>query len=204
MFAYCANNPVCNKDTCGALYERTSGGGGGGGNGFLWIGEPTGGRGGGGYYPIPSATATLGALAFSALCVSGFSTEAIRAETIARKSSRGYCVYTLTNPTTTKVEYVGRTKNPDIRKDAHSRSAARGHLEFNTVASDLDYATARGMEQVLMLYHHTLNRENAANNQINGISPYNPQVDIYMDAAVKYLKYADNQISNDILNFLGI
>lgn len=38
------------------------------------------------------------------------------------------------------------------------------------------------------------------NNQINGISPTNPKAIIYFQAA---LKYFENQVSNEFLNWTG-
>lgn len=49
-------------------------------------------------------------------------------------------------------------------------------------------------------YYHTKNTENKMNNQISGISPTNPKVIIYFQAA---LKYFENQVSNEFLNWAG-
>lgn len=37
------------------------------------------------------------------------------------------------------------------------------------------------------------------NNQINGISPFNPKLGVYKEAAVGMLSYAWKQVSNEIL-----
>lgn len=54
-----------------------------------------------------------------------------------------------------------------------------------------------------MLYYHTLNTANKMNNQINGIGPKNPNGPKYVAAAEGFIKYAENQISNEILYWIG-
>lgn len=71
------------------------------------------------------------------------------------------------------------------------------------IADDLSYEQSRGVEQAFMLYHHTINTTNAMNNQINGISPRNVQIDVYMKAAEGALGYAWNQVSNEVLYWNG-
>ena len=70
-------------------------------------------------------------------------------------------------------------------------------------ASDLSAEAARGIEQIEMLYYHTLNTSNKINNQINGISPNNKNLLKYMEAGRGALKYTENQISNEILYWTG-
>jgi hypothetical protein len=41
------------------------------------------------------------------------------------------------------------------------------------------------------------------NNQINGISPLNPSIGVYMSAAKGALKYLENRIENEYLNWTG-
>lgn len=50
-----------------------------------------------------------------------------------------------------------------------------------------------------MLEHHTINTANKMNNQINGISPFNRKLGVYMEAGRGALSYLENQISNEIL-----
>lgn len=66
---------------------------------------------------------------------------------------------------------MGRTVNPDKRKDAHGLHPTRKNLTFEPVASGLTYKEARAIEQALMIQYHTINTENSMNNQINGIAP---------------------------------
>jgi len=101
------------------------------------------------------------------------------------------------------VEYIGRTKNPVAREQAHGNDPKRKHLTFTTIASGLTYEQARGYEQIMMLHCHTLNTANRMNNQINGISPNNARLKIYMEAGRGIVKYTGNQISNEWLNWTG-
>lgn len=71
------------------------------------------------------------------------------------------------------------------------------------LADNLSYEAARGVEQTYMLYHHTINTQNKMNNQINGISPNNKKLGIYMEAAKGALGYAWNQVSNEVLYWTG-
>ena len=108
-----------------------------------------------------------------------------KVEPITKKPTKGNnTVYTLYNRVTEKVDYVGRTsRKPIIRANEHRRNPARSHLEFQTKASNLTQIQARGLEQRLIDYYRTLNKNNPANNQINGIRWDNPRRQIYLDAA---------------------
>lgn len=119
----------------------------------------------------------------------------------SNKNIDGYTVYALKNPITENVEYIGRTKNPDARENAHRSSPFRGHLTFVVLDDNLSKAEARGLEQYYMILYHTLNTSNKANNQINGISLSNPSLNIYVEATIKYI---GNKISNEFLNWAGI
>ena len=46
---------------------------------------------------------------------------------------------------------------------------------------------------------YAMHKINKMNNQINGISPFNPKLGVYKEAAVGMLGYAWNQVSNEIL-----
>lgn len=113
-----------------------------------------------------------------------------------------YYVYVLVGPDDT-VEYVGRTKHPSARKWAHGRNPDRNGLAFEIIGSKLTYMQARGLEQVLMLYYHTINTNDRKNNQINGISINNAMLDDYILAAEGALGYLWNQITNDVLAWMG-
>lgn len=71
------------------------------------------------------------------------------------------------------------------------------------IQSNLNYAEARAIEQAAMVYYHTINTANKMNNQINGISSFNPKLGDYKEAALGVLGYAWNQVSNEILYWTG-
>ena len=116
---------------------------------------------------------------------------------------RNHTVYGLQDPSTGKIEYVGRTTNPAKRAAAHKNNAARQHLEMVTLATGLNAIEARGVEQLQMLVHHTINTADKMKNQINGISPFNRKLGVYMEAGRGVLSYLENQISNEILYWTG-
>ena len=59
------------------------------------------------------------------------------------------------------------------------------------IAKNVNYYTARGLEQYYMIQYHTLDYLN----RINGISPRNGSYPIYMQAAYKYIY---NQLTNEL------
>lgn len=125
---------------------------------------------------------------------------AIKETQKSNDESGNYYVYVLMD-VSKNVQYVGRTKDPVARKNAHKANPFRKGLDFTIVASDLSYEQARGLEQTLMLYYHTLNPGNQTNNQINGISYNNDAKDIYIKKAEGILGYLWNQVSNDVLSW---
>ena len=194
MFAYCGNNPVMGYDPQG-LYDRetlkqqvkniaigfnTGGGGGGFAIGAGWL--------------INEANEIL--LSFGAIAI------AIQTALEASNERGNYYVYVLVGPDNS-VEYVGRTQHPAARERAHARNPAREGLTFEIVGSKLNYMQARGLEQVLMLYYHTIDTSNRKNNQINGISPNNSRKHQYILSAEGALGYIWNQVSNEVLVWLG-
>ena len=220
MFAYCFNNPVNMADptgnwpklstvfaavaiaavvvaavavtvaTCGAAAPALAVAGGG------IIGGVSAG-----------AAAAAASIATGAMIVAGASTVAAVALTVAEEKSekttkQDNSVYVLKDDTGT-VQYVGRTKNVAKRTKAHAANPARSSLKLEVIQSNLDYFQARAVEQAAMAYYHTINTGNKMNNQINGISPFNPKLGIYKEAALGMLGYAWNQVSNEILYWTG-
>ena len=186
MYAYCNNNPIAYVDYSGELLS------------------------------IPIALTGLLATAVILLCVSSLAYisnasnqphegSITDVEMFAPESSNGnannYIVYQLIDGETGKVEYVGRTQNIDAREKAHKANPFRGHLKMNIIHSNLTWEEARGLEQHYMMLYHTLNSANKMNNQINGISPKNKNIQVYNDAALRYL---ENLINDSILNVLGV
>ena len=96
-----------------------------------------------------------------------------------------HTVYTLKDSAGV-VQYVGRTTNPVKREMAHKSNPARANLKFHKEKENLNKLEARGLEQYLIMYYSTLNRNNPMNNQINGIARNNRKYNIYMNAAQIY------------------
>ena len=101
------------------------------------------------------------------------------------------------------MQYVGRTTDVPKREKAHEANPARAGLKLVVIQPNLNYAEARAIEQAAMVYYHTINTANKMNNQINGISPLNPKLGIYKEAALGMIDYAWNQVSNEILYWTG-
>lgn len=113
---------------------------------------------------------------------------------------RNHTVYGLVD-SNGNTQYVGRTTNPEKRENAHTNNPQRSHLNF--VPIGLNAIEARGVEQIQMIYYHTVNTSNKMNNQINGISPRNPNLSMYMEAGRGVLSYLENKMSNEILYWSG-
>ena len=194
MFAYCGNNPVVNYDPAGTerisfhynQFDGHSGSDGGGGGSFvpLW------------------GIAKLLQIGKEAIVKLGSLLALVQVTLTFDPDNGDYFVYVLVDKDK-NIQYVGRTKNPSARKSAHKLNPARKKLKFEIVASNLTYCQARGIEQTLMLYCHTLNKSDARNNQINGISLSNDSVDFYIKAAETAFGYTWNHFSNDVLTWLG-
>ena len=211
MFIYCENNPVNRLDLEGHFWEAVW-------NGFVQSIEQV-----GGVFAAAAGISQLdgplpgladlaglaiagGALLFcaGAAAVAGIKNAAGSAKKASdKKEEKIYTVYVLKDPAGA-VQYVGRTKNPGTRKNAHEANPARKNLLFVEEVSNLNYYEARGLEQTYMLYYHTINTANKMNNQINGISLKNPQLQRYLTAAEGALGYMWNQVSNEVLNWAGL
>ena len=163
---------------------------------------------GGGTMLVATATTTaaLGVAATAgkvALAATGAAVVSKAAEKTYDNLPRNHTVYGLQNKNTGEIEYVGRTTDPAKRAKAHEKNPARADLEMVPLATGLNAIEARGVEQIQMLAHHTLNTANRMNNQINGISPSNPRLGMYMEAGRGVMAYLGNQISNEILYWTG-
>ena len=122
-----------------------------------------------------SAGSAASAIATTALAVAGAtaiaSATSYALEKIAADSSkRDNSVYVLVDEGGT-VQYVGRTKNVERRREAHSQNPARSGLRMDVIASGLNHSESRALEQAGMAYYHTINTVDKMNNQINSIAP---------------------------------
>ena len=153
------------------------------------------------------AAATAASVAAGAMIVAGVSTaaavtSAVTEKAVEKSAKQNNSVYVLKDDTGT-VQYVGRTTDVAKRAKAHEANPARAGLELEVIQPNLNYVQARAVEQAAMAYYHTINTANKMNNQINGISPFNPKLGIYKEAAVGMLGYTWNQVSNEILYWTG-
>jgi len=153
------------------------------------------------------AAATATTVATSAMIVAAVSTAAavttaVAEKTHERKMKPNNTVYRLVD-SDGQTQYVGRTTNLKSREEAHKSNPHRKNLKLEVIAPDLNYYDARGLEQIAMLECHTINTANRMNNQINGISPFNKLLNVYMEAGRGVSKYLGNQISNEILYWTG-
>lgn len=133
--------------------------------------------------------ATAGKIAFAA---AGAAVVSEAAKKTYDNLPKNHTVYVLQDPSAGKIEYVGRTTDPAKRAAAHKSNAARQHLEMVPLATGLNAIETRGVEQIQMLEHHTINTANKMNNQINGISPFNRELGVYMEAGRGALSYLEN------------
>ena len=102
-----------------------------------------------------------------------------------------------------KTQYVGRTRNPVVRERQHRADPTKAELQFMPIRSGLTAHEARGLEQISMVQHHTINTANRMNNQRNGISPRNKMLGVYMEAGRGAALYLENQFSNAALYWTG-
>jgi hypothetical protein len=95
-------------------------------------------------------------------------------------------VYSLTDEDGNIVR-TGRTNNLARRAAEHANDPAVSNLQFNTEYVTNDYATQRGLEQMLYDQNPQAMLENGGLNKIRPISPLNPRFPMYMQAAQNFL-----------------
>ena len=100
-------------------------------------------------------------------------------------SSRGG-VYSLRDAEGNVVR-TGRTNNLAARAAAHAKNAVLKQFKFNIEFETDDYATQRGLENVLYNAHPEAQAANGGYNMIRAISPSNPNLGKYLQAAADYL-----------------
>ena len=191
MFAYCNDSPVFNRDDSGMSMMLDNRG--------IFMGSCAGGT-------ITITTICFGTVAVASAMTSSTTNAATSSKSETQKkdeqSEKIYSVYRLVDENG-DTQYVGRTKNEVKRKEAHKSNPFRRDLDFEVLATGLDYYEARGMEQILIMEYNTINTANRMNNQINGISSKNTLWVLYMEAGRGALKYMGNRISDDVLDLIG-
>jgi RHS repeat-associated protein len=99
---------------------------------------------------------------------------------IVRMETKGG-VYSLINKENNNVMYIGRTSNFVQREYQHSRDLVKSEFRFDIVYRTDDYATQRGLVQ--LLYDEFL----PPLNNIRPISSKNPKIELYIDLAKLFL-----------------
>ena len=169
MFAYCNNNPASSSDPTGTCPSCAAAR-----NSDQIMTDVLCRFGGGSSLTLAvSAVATASAVQVVA-----------ETQTLALKQEPqgSYTVYFLyeKDDVTRTIIYVGRVKTANFEaRMAYHKS--RGRL-LDRKIDNLSYEVCRALEQVGMIYYHTVNRDRAINNQIRGISPYNKNKYTYMAA----------------------
>ncbi len=107
------------------------------------------------------------------------------------RKKKNQVVYVLTPKDEPKnVLYVGRTTDPNRRKSEYNRPGnPKKGLELQVVTPELNYAAARGVEELLIRKYQTLEKGNYQRNQIYGISTKNPYYDYYIEQATEYMYF---------------
>ena len=83
---------------------------------------------------------------------------------------------------------TGRTNDLAARALAHARDPVLGDFEFQVEYRTDVYAEQRGLEQTLYDQYPGAQSENGGFNKIRGISPSNPNLPTYMQAAQDFLE----------------
>ena len=120
------------------------------------------------------------------------------AENINDSHPDEYTVYSLLDPETGEVRYVGRTKNYEKRMKQHEKEGSKiADLVPGPIIKHLNYSQARGIEQIGIISYNTIE---LGKNSINGVGPNNRNRDVYGRVAYDYLY---NQFSNEWYNLFG-
>lgn len=110
-----------------------------------------------------------------------------KSKTAVPPRSQGYTVYKLVD-NNQKVQYIGRTGDISATIRRHRNNMYRTNLNFQTIHTGLSYGASRGLEQYYIEYYRTLNKNNKANNQINGVNTKNKKkYEYYSDIARRFL-----------------
>ena len=186
MFAYCLNNPVNFVDRNGmnaeaipldeSIAEAIK-------NGLIWLGEAV----------VAAAPYVFLALCDLVLVLSCSGSAKQKEETLVTEQvqtpppePREYSVYflsTLMFPD--KIIYVGRVKTANFDKRMKYHESKGRVLSWHL--DGLTYTECRGVEQIGMMYYHSVYRNGGLNNQINGVSLWNPNKGIYLRKGYEYI-----------------
>ena len=150
------------------------------------------------------AVALGGAVAFGSVAqkASNAANIATKAHTkqAPKQSTKSYTIYTLSNPATNNVVYVGRTSNYTTRMRAHALNPARRGLVATIKHENLTYLQARAAEQAYIVFYETLDKKDKAKNQINGVNPYRRDFGTIMQNGFGISEALDSIITNEFLS----
>lgn len=134
----------------------------------------------------PKLSTIFKAVATAAIAVAAVATvAALTSSKAEKKKAKSYSVYFLEDQDGT-TQYVGRVTDSGYNARMAYHYSTRGLTPAQRI-SGLNYAEARGLQEIGMIECHTLNALNPINNQIHGISPKNVNGEVYMKAACDYL-----------------
>ena len=204
MFAYCLNNPA----NCVDMYGYASFACLDGELNPLGMGRDWTGAGGGGI--AVAFSLALGVIGLSEanrktekkVYVPPKSAEKEATQSDTRNQGRLYSVYWMSaeGDKTKKIVYVGRVtmEGAKQREEYHK---TKGRIKQGSY-DNLSWEEARGMEQVLMIYYHSIMKGTPIYNQINGVSLTNRFYNRYWFQSINYLELLGNKMEEDILNAL--
>jgi len=181
LFAYCGNNPICYSDPTGHSFL-----------GALLISAIA--------FTVCIVVAAISTTIYESQRQQqkqNYPVETLReqVQSINDRHPGNYYVYTLSDPVTSQVQYVGRTNDIDRRKKEHETNLRTQGLDMHSYMGGLTYSEARSLEQQLMIAYHTLKVfGTGGRNAINGISPNNPKYDAYFQALDDFVY---NEASNE-------
>lgn len=147
---------------------------------------------------VASSAAVIAAATVTAVATATSIASAV-VENKANQKTKSYTVYTLSNPDTKEVTYVGRTSNYRTRMAAHALNPLRKNLEPNIVYENLDYYQARAAEQILIIHYSTIDKTNKAKNQINGVNPNRKDYLSIMRKGFGITEALDSILTNELL-----
>ena len=175
MYMYCNNNPINMRDDTGKFAISAILGG----SVIVSI--------------VKAAAATIATVV--GIAVADKAVKNVKNST--KKEDKNNTVYRLRNKNTKKIEYVGRTKNKTARENFHKRT--KPDYTFEIIATNLTRKEARGLEQIYIIEYSTKNYLN----KINGISPKNKNLELYMEAGRTVVKALGNVVSDEALYWTG-
>ena len=155
--------------------------------------------------PVMATVGTIAVSTAAAAVANTAATVAVAAAVTAvvankvEQTQKSYTVYTLSDPSTNDVVYVGRTSDYKSRIAAHGLNPARKDLVPAILYEDLDYLQARATEQAYILHYATIDKNQKSHNQINGVNPNRLDYTTIMRKGFGISEALDSILTNEIL-----